>query len=95
MKALQWRAELFVPKSVSARPSHGKGSGSFPTANIDPGSITRIFQQVDIDYDASLWWIGPDGRPLLREPALPSFTPRALAAASASLVRREIASRSC
>lgn len=44
----------------------------FIQVSLDPDPLSQIFQQVDLGYDASLWWIGPDGRPLMREPMIPA-----------------------
>jgi two-component sensor histidine kinase len=44
----------------------------FVQVSLDPAPINETFQQVDLGFDASLWWIGPDGRALIREPALPA-----------------------
>ena len=44
----------------------------FVQVSLDPVGLSQIFQEVDLGFDASLWWIGPDGRPLIREPALPA-----------------------
>lgn len=43
----------------------------FVVVSLDPVTIRQTFQHIDLGYDASLWWIGPDGQPLIREPPLP------------------------
>lgn len=44
----------------------------FVQVSLDPIGLSQIFRKVDLGFDASLWWIGPDGRPLIQEPALPA-----------------------
>lgn len=67
----QYPAEALLI-NTSRRLSHPDGSmRGFIQISLDPASISRTFQQVEIGFDASLWWIGPEGRPLLREPGLP------------------------
>jgi two-component sensor histidine kinase len=43
----------------------------FIQISLNPDTVSRTFQQVEIGFDASLWWIGPDGQALIREPGLP------------------------
>lgn len=58
--------------NTSRRLSHPDGAmRGFVQVSIDPAPISETFEEVDIGFDASLWWIGPDGRALIREPALP------------------------
>jgi hypothetical protein len=57
--------------STSRRLSHADGSfRGFVQIALDPEHIRDTFQQVRLPFPASLWWIGPDGVPLLREPAV-------------------------
>jgi two-component sensor histidine kinase len=44
----------------------------FVQVSIDPAPIRELFRKVNIGFDSSLWWIGPEGRPLIREPFLPA-----------------------
>ena len=68
----QYAAEALLI-NTSRRFSNADGSmRGFVQVSLDPASIGRTFQQVDLGFDASLWWIGPDGRALIREPALPA-----------------------
>jgi two-component sensor histidine kinase len=57
--------------STSRRLSHADGSfRGFVQIALDPEHIRNTFQQVRLPFPASLWWIGPDDVPLLREPAV-------------------------
>tara|TARA_R110002110_G_scaffold414247_2_gene643824 strand:- start:1296 stop:3347 length:2052 start_codon:yes stop_codon:yes gene_type:complete len=68
----QYDAEALMI-NTSRRLSNPDGSiRGFVQVSIDPRSISQTFQQVDLEFEASLWWIGPDGRALVREPALSS-----------------------
>ncbi|WP_322889461.1 MULTISPECIES: sensor histidine kinase [unclassified Yoonia] len=67
----QYPAEALLI-NTSRRLSAADGTmRGFIQISLDPATISRTFQQVEIGFDASLWWIGPDGRALIREPALP------------------------
>lgn len=67
----QYPAEALLI-NTSRRLSNPDGTmRGFIQISLDPATISRTFQQVEIGFDASLWWIGPDGRALLREPFLP------------------------
>lgn len=68
----QYAAEALLI-NTSRRLSNPDGSmRGFVQVSLDPASIRRTFQQVDLGFDASLWWIGPDSRALIREPAIPA-----------------------
>ncbi|TGN62333.1 PAS domain S-box protein [Paracoccus liaowanqingii] len=68
----QYAAEALLI-NTSRRLSNPDGSmRGFVQVSLDPASIGQTFQQVDLGFDASLWWIGPDGRALIREPAIPA-----------------------
>ncbi len=68
----QYKAEALLI-NTSRRLSNPDGSmRGFVQVSLDPASIRRTFQQVDLGLNASLWWVGPDGRALIREPAIPA-----------------------
>ncbi len=68
----QYAAEALLI-NTSRRLSDPDGSmRGFVQVSLDPESIRRTFQQVDLGLNASLWWVGPDGRALIREPAIPA-----------------------
>ncbi|WP_019955034.1 HWE histidine kinase domain-containing protein [Yoonia vestfoldensis] len=67
----QYPAEALLI-NTSRRLSQADGTmRGFIQISLDPATISRTFQQVEIGFDASLWWIGPEGQALIREPALP------------------------
>ena len=68
----QYKAEALLI-NTSRRLSNPDGSmRGFVQVSLDPESIRRTFRQVDLGLKASLWWVGPDGRALIREPAIPA-----------------------
>lgn len=67
----QYPAEALLI-NTSRRLSHDDGTmRGFIQISLDPAAISRTFQQVEIGFDSSLWWIGPDGQALIRNPGLP------------------------
>jgi two-component sensor histidine kinase len=40
----------------------------FVQVSIEPYFVQAVFRRVQLAHQASLWWLAPDGRPLLREP---------------------------
>ncbi|MBR2574276.1 MAG: hypothetical protein IKE14_08105 [Loktanella sp.] len=67
----QYPAEALLI-NTSRRLSHPDGTmRGFIQISLDPATISRTFQHVEIGFDAALWWIGPDGQALIRDPALP------------------------
>lgn len=67
----QYPAEALLI-NTSRRLSHPDGTmRGFIQISLDPATISRTFQHVEIGFDAALWWISPNGRALIRDPALP------------------------
>lgn len=67
----QYPAEALLI-NTSRRLSNADGTmRGFIQISLDPAAISRTFQRVEIGFDSSLWWIGPDGQALIRNPGLP------------------------